>query len=49
MNQISEEISFISENVIFNDAVIIALVSCDEVINLAHPPRLNSVYAPVNE
>ena len=28
---ISEEISFISENIIFNDAVIIDLVSCDGV------------------
>ena len=29
--QISEEISFISKNIIFNDAVIINLVSCDGV------------------
>ena len=27
----SEEISFISKNIIFNDAVIIDLVSCDGV------------------
>ena len=29
--KISEEISFVSENMIFNDAVIIDLVSCDGV------------------
>ena len=29
--KISEEISFISKNIIFNDAVIIDLVSCDGV------------------